>query len=87
MMNFWIQAVSLLGAVILLVSFVALQRGWWRSDSSPYLWSNFVGSLLLAAIAVWDRRAGFILLEGIWAAVSLWSIVRPSGPPESGSFG
>jgi hypothetical protein len=87
MMDFWVQAVSLLGAIILLASFVALQRGRWRSDSAAYLWCNFTGSLLLAAVAIWDRRAGFILLEGIWAAVSLWSIVRPAARRESGPVG
>ena len=86
-MNFWIQILSLLGAAILLTAFVLLQRGRWRSHSLPYLWANFIGSLFLTAVGVWDRRAGFILLEGIWAAVSLWSIVRPAGRPESGPHG
>jgi hypothetical protein len=30
---------------------------------------------LLTVVAVWDRRAGFIVLETSWAAVSLWSII------------
>ena len=77
-MNFWIQAVSLVGAVLILVAFVALQRGWSRSTSPGYLWANFVGSALLAAVAVSDRRLGFILLEVIWAVVSLWSLIRPA---------
>lgn len=86
-MNILIQVVSLLGAIILLGSFVALQRSWWRSDSAPYLWANFIGSLILAGVAVWDRRAGFVLLEATWAAVSLWSILRPPRHSRSGPSG
>ena len=76
-MNFWIQAVSLVGAVLILAAFVALQRGWARSSAAAYLWANFVGSSLLAAVAIVDRRLGFVLLEVVWAAVSLWSLMRP----------
>jgi hypothetical protein len=75
-MNVLIQGVSLLGAGLILVAFIALQQKVWRSDSSPYLWANLFGSLLLTVVAVWDRRVGFVLLESVWAAVSLWSIVR-----------
>lgn len=79
-MNLWVQAISLLGAGLVLVAFVALQRGRWRSDASAYLWANFVGALLLSAVAIWDRRAGFVVLEAAWAAVSLASIVRRRSP-------
>ena len=77
MTNFWIQVVSLIGAVLILAAFIALQRGWSRSDSTPYLWANFIGSALLAGVATWDRRLGFVLLEAAWAVVSLWSLIRP----------
>ena len=75
-MNVLIQGVSLLGAGLILVAFIALQQKAWRSDSRPYLWANLVGSLFLTVVALWDRRIGFVLLESVWAAVSLWSIVR-----------
>jgi hypothetical protein len=72
-----IQVVSLIGAVLILVAYVAAQRGIWTPDRTVYLWANFVGSTLLAVVAIIDRRLGFILLEVIWAAVSLWGIIRP----------
>lgn len=78
-MNFLVQVVSLLGALLILGAFFTLQRGWWTAHDSGYLWANCIGATLLTAVAVWDRRLGFIVLEGAWALVALMSIVR--GPP------
>lgn len=71
------QLLSLLGALLCLCAFVLLQRGRWRSETPDYLWANLLGATMLTIVGAWDRRAGFVLLEGVWAAVSLWSIVRP----------
>lgn len=73
------QWLSLLGALLCLSAFVQLQRGRWRSDTPVYLWANLLGATALTVVGVWDRRAGFVLLEGVWAIVSLVSIVRPRG--------
>ena len=80
-MSIGIQVVSLLGAVLILFAYIATQRGVWTPDRTSYLWANFVGSTLLAIVAILDRRLGFILLEVIWAAVSLWGLVRPKPDP------
>ena len=73
-----IQASALIGALLIVGAFAALQRGLTTSTSPAYLWANLVGSSLLAVVAIIDRRMGFILLETVWAGVSLWSIVRPA---------
>lgn len=78
-----IQGSALIGALLILGAFVALQRGMTASTAGGYLWANFVGSTLLCLVAVIDRRLGFILLESVWAGVSLWSIVRPARPPQA----
>lgn len=75
------QGCSLVGAALVLGAFFALQRRWWTSRSLPYLWANFLGALLLTVVAVTDRRIGFVVLETTWAAVSLWSILRPPRNP------
>ena len=80
MVEVLIQGSALIGALLILGAFVALQRGMATSAAAPYLWANFVGSTLLCLVAVIDRRLGFILLESVWAGVSLWSIVRPVRP-------
>jgi hypothetical protein len=78
-MNVLVQMLSLAGAGLILLAFFSLQRGWWKSHSGPYLWANLIGAALLTVVAVHDRRAGFILLEAIWALVSVWGLVRRSG--------
>jgi hypothetical protein len=70
------QAVQLLGAFLVLGGFAGLQVGRLRVDDAPYLLLNAVGSGLLLIIAILDREWGFILLEGVWTAVSIVALLR-----------
>lgn len=70
------QAVSLLGALLILLAYGLNQTGRLRPGNVWYGIMNLVGSLLLAWVAVVDRRAGFILLEGAWAFLSLIPLVK-----------
>lgn len=79
-MQLILQAVSLAGAVCIMVAFVALQRRWWASEAPVYLWFNLVGALLLGVVAVADRRIGFILIEVVWAGQSVMSLMRVGRP-------
>jgi hypothetical protein len=36
--------------------------------------ANVVGSVILCILAVIEGQIGFILLEGVWAIVSGWSL-------------
>lgn len=70
------QIISLFGAAGLLYAYVAAQMGRMRHDSAVYNALNAVGSALLAWVAIHDQRWGFILLEGVWALVSLPALFR-----------
>lgn len=71
------QLVSLIGAGMILAAYIALQRGRLSKDDRVFNVLNFVGSGLLTWIAVVDQRMGFIALEGTWALLSLWPLLRP----------
>lgn len=70
------QLVQIAGAVLILVAFAAIQLGTMSPSSRTYLVLNLAGAGILAVVAWLDRDLGFLLLEGVWAAVSLWSLVR-----------
>lgn len=70
------QIVQVLGSLLILVAFVAAQRGRLSASSPVYLALNFAGSLVLAVLAAHERQAGFLLLEGCWAIVSAAGLVR-----------
>jgi len=64
------------GALLVLVAFAASQAGRLDPTSVLYLLLNLVGAALLAVLALLDRDWGFLLLEGVWALVSLAGLVR-----------
>lgn len=71
------QVLSLVGAAMILVAYLAFQRGWLERKHRLYHALNFVGSALLTVVAVADGRAGFIILEGAWALLSIPGTLRP----------
>jgi hypothetical protein len=70
------DVVQIAGSLLILTAFVAALGGRLRQSSYAYLAVNAVGSAALAGTAVAGREWGFILLEGVWALVSVWSIAR-----------
>ncbi|MET0306249.1 MAG: hypothetical protein ABW196_08475 [Solirubrobacterales bacterium] len=68
------QLVQIVGALLILVAFAAAQFGAMDPHSRLYLVLNFVGSLILAVLAWHERQWGFLLLETVWAIVSLWGL-------------
>jgi hypothetical protein len=70
-----LQAVSVVGALLILLAFAANQLGRLDTSNLSYQIANFVGSGILAIVAVIEVQLGFILLEGTWALISLWGIV------------
>lgn len=70
------QVVSIIGSILILGAYFALQRGMLRSDQRGYSALNFVGAALLAWVAVVEWQIGFMLLEGTWALLSVPGMLR-----------
>ena len=71
-----VQVVSLARALMVLGAYAAYQRGRLGREDVLYNLLNVVGSALLTWVAVVDRRWGFILLEAVWALLSVPPLIR-----------
>ncbi|MFC1438579.1 hypothetical protein ABUW04_09950 [Streptacidiphilus sp. N1-10] len=70
------QLVQILGSVLVLIPFALAQARRVDPSSLSYLLLNLLGSGLLAVDAAVTRQWGFLLLEGVWAVVSLAALSR-----------
>lgn len=68
------QVIQIVGALLILAAFTAVQVERMRPDSRLYLALNLLGSAILAVLAVAASQWGFVLLEGVWAVVSAWGL-------------
>ena len=79
------QIIQVLGALLILVAFAALQFGRMRTDAIAYVVLNLSGSAVLTVLAWHEEQWGFLLLEAVWAVVSAWALIqllrgrRPAG--------
>jgi hypothetical protein len=64
------QVIQIVGALLILAAFAAVQYERMSTDSRLYLTLNLVGSAILAVLALSSEQWGFVLLEGVWAIVS-----------------
>ena len=64
------------GALMVLAAFVAAQLDLMSPHAVVYLFLNFIGSSILATVALLGNDWGFLLLEGVWAVVSGWGLVQ-----------
>ncbi|HEY1237898.1 MAG TPA: hypothetical protein VGE91_06130 [Solirubrobacterales bacterium] len=80
------QAVQIVGALLVLIAYSAALFGKLGQTSLTYLVMNLIGSATLAVLALIGEQFGFLLLEGVWAVVSAWSLAlvlrgRPPAAP------
>ena len=76
MTNLAVQAVQLIGAILILIPFAAVQLKRMQVETTAYQLLNLIGSALLTAAAAIDRQYGFILLEGTWAIMSFVGLAK-----------
>lgn len=74
------QLVQIIGAALILAAYAGAQAGRLDQRSISYLVLNLIGSATLAVLAAIEGQLGFLLLEGVWAIVSAWSLGRELRP-------
>ena len=75
------QIISVFGAILILAAYLGVQMKVLSAGKLLFSLLNLAGSGALAYVAIVEEQAGFILLEGAWAAISLFVLVRILRPP------
>ena len=70
------QVVQILGALMILAAYFGLQSGKLGPDRLGYQVLNFAGAAALGVIALLERQWGFVLLEVVWAVVTVPHLLR-----------
>lgn len=75
------QVIQIVGALLILTAFAAVQLERMRPNSRLYLTLNLIGSMILAVLALLGSQWGFVLLESVWAVFSAWGLWAAIFPP------
>jgi hypothetical protein len=76
MQEMGLQIVSFVGALLILIAYAGHQIKWMSSEGVWYNVLNFIGSSLLGYVAFFPFKIGFVVLEIVWAIISLWALFR-----------
>jgi hypothetical protein len=70
------QIASFVGAVLILFAYAGHQMKWIDSRKASYNILNAIGSGILAYIAFHPFQIGFVILESVWALISVYALLR-----------
>jgi hypothetical protein len=76
------QVWSFVGALLILVAYVGHQLKFMNARMPAYKILNAAGSAVLAYVAFRPFQIGFVILEVVWALVSIYALVWPTAKTE-----
>jgi hypothetical protein len=68
--------IQILGAVLILTAFALAQARALSLEARTYLALNLIGGSVLAVDAYTGKQWGFLLLEGVWAIIAAYGLVK-----------
>lgn len=71
-----LQVISFIAAMVILVAYVGHQTRRMDPSGVAYNVMNAAGSGVLTYVAFHPFSVGFVVLEGVWAIVSAYAIIR-----------
>lgn len=76
--NWTEQVIAICGAFVVLSAYAGHQLKWpfFNPEKIPYNAANAIASVLLTYAAFHPLQMGFVLMEGAWGLISLYTLSR-----------
>jgi hypothetical protein len=71
-----LQIASFIAAMVILIAYVGHQTRRMNADGVAYNLMNAAGSGVLTYVALRPFQVGFVVLEAVWAIVSVYAVLR-----------
>lgn len=71
-----LQIASFVAAMVILIAYVGHQTRRMDANGIAYNVMNAAGSGVLTYVALHPFQVGFVVLEGVWAIVSVYAVMR-----------
>ena len=75
---------GLVGAAIVIAAYFANQQRWLSSEDWRFPAANFVGASLILISLWFDWNLPSVVIEVVWALVSIWGMVRAMAERRAG---
>ena len=70
------RIIGFVGVALVLAAYFANQQRWLRSEDWPFPLANMVGSCLMMVSLYVEWNFPSFVINGAWAAISLWGLMK-----------
>ena len=72
----FIDFVGILGSLVIAGAYLAVSRGWVSADRPAFHLLNLAGAAFILISLYYRPNPGAILIEVLWVAIALWSLLQ-----------
>ena len=76
MLQWWVEFIGWIGALLILLSYGLLTLKRLRTDSTAYQWMNLLGAVGLIANGAWNGAFPSVFLNVVWLGIAGYALFQ-----------